>query len=84
MYCLYHLISAGITSGYIPSSTRAKQQQSCLCMVLFIIVIAAGSMCDAGYKERVSKPVMTEAARLVKYAIAAYGAAGYQSLHHDS
>ena len=52
-------------------------------LLLFIIVIAAGSLCNVGYKERVSASVMTEAARFVKYAIAAYGAAGYQSLHQD-
>lgn len=42
------------------------------------------SVCDAGYKERVSRPEVTEAARFAKYAIAAYGAAGYQYLHQTS
>ncbi len=55
-----------------------------LCYGSFIDVIAAGNLCDAGYKERVAGPVMTEAATFVKYAVAAYGAAGYQSLHQDS
>ena len=37
-----------------------------------------------GYKERVSRPEVTEAARFAKYAIAAYGAAGFQYLHQTS
>lgn len=38
----------------------------------------------AGHKERVSRPDVTEAARFAKYAIAAYGAAGFQYLHQTS
>ncbi len=38
----------------------------------------------AGYKERVSRPEVTEASRFAKYAIAAYGAAGFQYLHQTS
>lgn len=38
----------------------------------------------AGHKERVSRPEVTEAARFAKYAIAAYGAAGFQYLHQTS
>ena len=38
----------------------------------------------AGYKERVSRPEVTEASRFAKYAIAAYGAGGFQYLHQTS
>jgi len=44
----------------------------------------ACSSLGAGYKERVSRPEVTEAARFAKYAIAAYGAAGFQYLHQTS
>lgn len=43
-----------------------------------------GNLYGPGYKERVSRPQVTEAARFAKYAIAAYGAAGYQYLHQTS
>ncbi|KAL0022813.1 hypothetical protein WJX79_000883 [Trebouxia sp. C0005] len=48
--------------------------------------IAPDKLADiyTGYKERVSRPEVTEAARFAKYAIAAYGAAGFQYLHQTS
>ncbi|KAL0048262.1 hypothetical protein WJX82_011336 [Trebouxia sp. C0006] len=48
--------------------------------------IAPDKLADiyTGYKERVSQPEVTEAARFAKYAIAAYGAAGFQYLHQTS
>ena len=51
---------------------------------IHIQVVKACSSLGAGYKERVSRPEVTEASRFAKYAIAAYGAAGFQYLHQTS
>lgn len=61
-----------------------KVQRSEGCLQLTGLASQLMGECGAGYKERVSRPEVTEAARFAKYAIAAYGAAGFQYLHQTS